>query len=182
MGVLYAAYIVMAQKDLKYIIVTEYLNHRSHHHIILNTQDVELITKTWGKGRVRIVALDETGQYKKLGEYLIKETTKTIRDPESVHKRRYTASRNLIRPIIKREIVSATELSEDPKPIPGYYIPQDMIRRYEHPITGVEHLEYYMVADGKPRKYKVWPRGQAVPGTEHFRPEPEEQEELDLET
>jgi hypothetical protein len=169
-------------EDLKYIVVTEYLNRRIHHHIIVNTQDVSLITKTWGKGRVKIVALDETGQYKKLGEYLIKETTKTIRDPESMHKRRYTASRNLVRPVIKREIVNAQELSEDPKPIPGYYIPKDMVRRYEHPVTGVEHLEYYMVAEGEPRKYKVWPRGQAVPGTEHFRPDPEEQEELDLET
>lgn len=167
-------------KELKYIVVTEYLNHRIHHHIIMNTQDVPMVSKAWDKGYVRMTALDDTGNYKQLGEYLIKETTKTFRDPDSVHKRRYTASRNLARPVIKREIVNAAALSEDPKPIPGYYVPKDLVRRYEHPITGIEHLEYYMIAIDEPRKYKVWPRGTAVPGREHFRADIEEQEAFDI--
>lgn len=162
-------------KDLKYIVVTEYLNKRIHHHIIMNTQDAALVTKMWKEGYVRMTVLDPSGNYKQLGEYLVKETTKTFRDPDSVHKRRYTASRNLVRPVIKREIVDATELSDDPKPIKGYYIPKDLVRRFEHPVTGVEHIEYYMIALDEPRRYKVWPRGKAISWTEPFRAEIEEQ-------
>ena len=169
-------------ENLKYIVVTEYMNKRIHHHIIINTQDVAMVAKLWKAGYVRMTALDPSGQYKQLSEYLIKETTKTIRDPESIHKRRYTASRNLRRPVMKREIVSATELSEDPKPIPGYCIQKDTVRRFEHPVTGIEHLEYYMAAIDEPRRYKVWPRGITVPGGEHFSADIEEQEELDIET
>lgn len=156
-------------EELKYIAVTEYRNKRIHHHIIMNTQDAAIVGKAWREGFVRMTALDDSGQYKKLGEYLIKETTKTFRREDSAHKRRYTASRNLVRPVIKREEVDAGELSEDPKPIPGYYIPKETVRRFEHPVTGIEHIEFYMVALGDPRRYRVWPRGVAVPGREHFR-------------
>lgn len=128
-----------------------------------------------------MTAMDDSGSYKALSEYLIKETSKTFRDSDSVHKRRYTASRNLVRPVIKREAVDAQELLDDPKPIAGYYIPKETVRRFEHPVTGVEHVEYYMVALHEPRKYKVWPRGIAVPGTEHFRTD-EVQEVICFET
>lgn len=167
-------------QELKYIVVTEYQNKRIHHHIILNTQDVSMVNKAWREGFVRMTAMDDSGSYKDLGEYLIKETSKTFREPDSVHKRRYTASRNLVRPVIKREAVDAQELLDDPMPIPGYYIPKDSVRRYEHPVTGIEHLEYFMVALAQPRKYRVWPRGTAVPWTEHFRADIEEQEEINF--
>ena len=65
-------------------------------------------------------------------------------------------------PIIKREPVNAYLLFEDPQPIKGYYIDKDSIRRYEHPVTGIEYLEYTEIAIDEPRKYKVWPRGKRV--------------------
>lgn len=168
-------------KELKYVVVTEYENKRIHHHIVINSQDVALITKLWGKGIVRITALKKEGDYYKLAEYLIKETEKTFRDPDSQHRQRYSRSRNLIMPVTKRDETTLKELEEEPEPISGYYIPKDRVRRYEHPVTGLEHLEYVEIALGAPRKYKQWPRGKVVSTKEYYRAtEIEEQEEIEL--
>jgi len=148
--------------ELKYIAVTEYENHRIHHHLVINTVNVKAANDLWSKGWIKMSALDKTGNYCRLASYLIKETQKTFRTEESAHKRRYSTSRNLVKPIVKREFVSGAELFDDPKPMPGYYIDQDSVRRYEHPFTKVEHLEYVEIALDTPRKYKVWPRGKKV--------------------
>ena len=149
-------------KKIKWVAVTEYNNHRIHHHIIINTANAELVNEKWGKGWVRTSMLDNSGDYKKLANYLIKETQKTFREEDCPVQRRYACSRNLEMPIIKREPVNAYLLFEDPQPIKGYYIDKDSIRRYEHPVTGIEYLEYTEIAIDEPRKYKVWPRGKRV--------------------
>lgn len=155
---------------VKYITVTEYEHTRIHHHIVLSKMDIGIITEAWKKkGYVHQTSLDDTGEYQKLAEYLIKETSKTFREPGSVNKRRYACSNNLFRPIVKREEVSMKEMFEEPEPIKGYYIPKDSIRRYPHPVTGIEHIEYLMVAIDKPRKNKVWNRGKRVSAREYFR-------------
>lgn len=166
--------------DLKYIAVTEWEHTRIHHHMVVSECSIDLIESLWWDlGYVKIGFLDNTGDYTRLAEYLIKETTKTFRMADSCYKRRYSCSANLIRPVVKREEISITELFEDPEPIPGYYIPKDSVRRYEHPVTGIEHLEYIMVALGEPRKYKSWPRGKKVKRPEYFRPNYiEDQEDL----
>lgn len=167
-----------AEKELKYIVVTEYENKRIHHHMVVNSQDVEMVTQLWGRGSVHFTALREEGDFHDLAEYLIKETTKTFRDPDSQHKHRYARSKNLAMPVTKRQEVSLSTLDEEPEPIKGYYIPKDRVRRYEHPVTGLEHLEYVEVALGAPRAFKVWPRGEIVDPREYYRANViEEQEE-----
>lgn len=168
-------------KELKYVQVTEYLNHRIHHHIVINTIDLATVNETWNKGFVKSTLLDSTGNYRELAEYLIKETNKTFCDPESQHHRRYSASRNLTRPVIKREYVSASELNDDAEPIKGYYIPKDQDRFYAHPVTGIMHHEYCMVAMGDPRKYKIWRGGKVVSAREYYRADfIEEQQYFDM--
>lgn len=163
--------------ELKYIVVTEFVNKRIHHHLIINTQDTALLTKLWKEGYVNMKALDESGDYAKLASYFIKESRHTFRYEGSQHKRRYSHSRNLIKPKVKRQEVSEKLLWEDPKPIDGYYIPKDSVRRYEHPVTGLEYLEYRMVALGRPRRYKVWPKGKTVSSRESFTVDYREEQE-----
>lgn len=164
--------------DLKYVAVTEWKHTRIHHHMVLSGCTLDQIDDAWqDKGFVKAVLLDNTGEYSQLADYLIKETTRTFRQEESCYKRRYSCSGNLVRPVVKKEEINISDLFEDPEPIPGYYIPKDSIRRYEHPVTGIEHLEYVMVALGEPRKYKSWPRGKKVKSTEYFRPNYEESQE-----
>ena len=155
--------------ELKYIAVTEYEHTRIHHHIVINNFDINTINELWTKGFVKFSALDDTGNYTALAEYLIKETTKTFREEDSLYKRRYSCSANLTKPVVKKEEVDPSELWDDPDPIEGYYIPEEYVRRFEHPVTGLEHLEYLMVAADKPRKYKTWPRGKTVSGKEYYK-------------
>lgn len=165
-------------KELKYIVTTEWLNKRIHHHMVVNTLDIEMISDCWGKGFVRSTRLSATGNYKKLAEYFIKEMKKSA---AAGIKRRYAASRNLFRPVIKRQEATLRELmDEDPKPIDGYYIDRESFRRFRHPVTGLDHLEYYMIASADPRRYKVWPRGTAVSGREHFVWDPPDEQQVIL--
>ncbi len=166
-------------KELKAICVTEYENKRPHHHIVLNTNDMDMITECWRKGFVHSTQLDESGNYNKLAEYLIKETTRTFRNEDAIHKKRYTRVGRLITPVTTEHDSSYEELIEDPKPIAGYYIPEDCKRRFEHPVTGLEHQEYIQVAKSEPRRFKKWPKGKVVSTREKYKPDYFE-EQLDL--
>lgn len=157
------------KKELKYVAVTEYKHTRIHHHMVINISDVELLSDAWEHGLIKIALLDKSGNYGKLAEYLLKETQKTFREEDCPNKRRYSSSNNLIKPVVKSEYVSIEQLFADPKAITGYYISEENIRRYEHPVTHLEHLEYIMIAINEPRKYKVWPRGKVVSDTEYFK-------------
>lgn len=165
-------------KELKYVAVTEYENKRIHHHIVINHFDIVKIAEIWGKGFVEPTVLDDSGDYKDLAEYLIKETQKTFRKEGSMYKRRYAASQSLTRPVIKSEEVDASKLFEDPRPISGYSVIEETVRRFEHPVTGLEHIEYFMVAVDEPRRYKKWPRGKTVSGNERFEYFEEEQQDM----
>lgn len=95
--------------ELKYIHVVEYLNRRPHDHYIINKVDgidIGLIQKIWGKGLVRFTPLEDGGYYRKLSDYLIKETSKTFNSSERVYAKRWTASRNLIKPEKHIEVVT----------------------------------------------------------------------------
>ena len=165
--------------DVKMLYVTEYLNKRPHHHVLIDTLDVDLIQKVWGYGRARLSVTEPSGEYKKLGNYLTKETSKTFRMSGSLSAQRYGHTRNLIVPVTKREETTIGELESDPEPIPGYYIDKESIRRYDHPVTGLPCLEYTMVAISEPRKYKTWPRGKRAPRGERFKIEEwNEQEDM----
>lgn len=136
--------------DLKYINVTEYQNKAIHHHLLINHiegQDVsKMVRRLWKFGRPDFKYLDDTGQYKDLAAYLIKETSKTFKENDGGHKQRYSCSRNLIMPTPKTEIIKkAQRWLADPKPIKGYYIDKDTIYNGIDPFTGREYQKYTMV-------------------------------------
>lgn len=157
-------------EELRYVHVIECEHTRLHHHMVINTSDIKLVEETWGHGLIKASVLDSSGEYSKLAAYLLKETQKTFRTGENPYKKRYTASRNIIRPVISVVEIDPEELSEDPAPLKGYYIPKELCRRFKHPVTEIEHLEYTMVALGKPIEYKVWPFGEIISGREYYKP------------
>lgn len=159
--------------ELKALYATEYENHRIHHHIVLNTCDIEMVDRIWGKGFVHITRLEDSGDYHDLAEYLVKETEKTFRQEDAVNRQRYGHTRNLIMPVTKREEISLKDLSDEPKPIKGYYVPKDRVRTFQHPVTGLTHREWIELPlwDHTKRRYKVWPRGKKVKLEERYRPD-----------
>lgn len=150
------------EKELYYIAVTEYESHRIHHHIVMSYIDEQVIYEQWMHGYVKFSTLDRSRNYRRLAEYLIKETQKTFRDPSNATKRRWSGSRNLKRPVVKREMVSMKQLFDDPKPLKGYEIDQDTIRRFEHPCTRLEHLEYMMVSTDPVPRIRTWRKGKII--------------------
>ena len=153
----------------RWIEVTEYKHTRIHHHMVVSYIDPRIIEKQWKHGHVRSVSLDKTRNYRKLAEYFIKETTKTMREPGNETKRRWRASRNLVRPIIKRERIAPIDMTKAPKALKGYEIVEETVHRFEHPFTGIEHLEYMMLSTDPVPRIKTWRKGQIVERDETFR-------------
>lgn len=136
--------------ELKYIHVTEYKNKSIHHHLLINHvdgQDVaKMVRQAWKFGRPAFKFLDDTGQYKKLAAYFIKETSKTFRENNGGHKQRYSCSRNLIIPVPKTEIIrTAKKWLEEPKPIKGYYIDKETVYNGIDPFNGRKYQKYTMI-------------------------------------
>jgi len=156
------AYYKKQGKEFHWVAVTEYENKRIHHHIVCSRADVEVIEKYWSKGWVNVKLLDDSGNYIKLAEYLIKETDKTFREDDSPNKTRYRRSRNMKLPEAQREEVSDKVLREGPEAVKGYYVDQDTVHTYDHAILGVECMQYIMVSLDPVPRLKRWYRGQRV--------------------
>lgn len=157
-----------AHKEFKWVVTTEYVGKRIHHHFITNAP-LDIIRSKWGNGKVLPRPFDDQKNYYKLAEYIIKETAGSFRESDSPFGLRYSHSRNLVIPEVKVEVVSEANLSNDPKPLKGYYIDQDTVRRYEHPITGLEHIEYMMIAIDEEPRIKKYYRGKRKTREENYK-------------
>jgi len=138
-------------EELRYIIVTEYKNKAIHHHLIVNVVDsvpIKEFDRLWKNGRTRFAYLDNTGQYAALASYLIKETRATFREQGSPSRKRWNASRNLKKPIIKKKIIQAKEWKKDPEPLKGYLLEVDTMKEGIHDVTGWPYQFYSMVRIG----------------------------------
>src|SRR5699024_2368551 len=94
-------------KEMRYITVTEYKNRRIHHHLVMENVPIKDLYTMWPHGRPKVFPLDDSGDYRELAEYLIKETAKTFAEEGSPYKKRWNQSKNLRAPKIKKEVVSA---------------------------------------------------------------------------
>ena len=70
---------------------------------------------------------------------------------------------------MKREIIQPKAMYEKPRALKGYQIDEDTVRRYEHPFTGIEHLEYMMVSTDPVPRIKKWRKGETVERLETYR-------------
>lgn len=162
-------------RSLRWIAATEYKHKRIHHHFVCSKTDLDIVRKLWPHGWIKPVALDESGNYIRLAEYLIKETEKTFREDDSPNKQRYRRSRNMPVPESQRETVSERVVKGGPKEPEGYYIDQDTVHTYDHAILGVECLQYIAVSETPEPRLKRWYRGKRVP-LERERKVPEEKQ------
>lgn len=112
--------------ELLYVAVTEYGKRGQvlHHHIAVNKFDIQVLNNKWGKGFVRATVLEQSGQYKELAEYMIKETRNisSKKKQELYGKKRWMPSRNLKEPKITKKVVKANSWRADPKPKKKYYL------------------------------------------------------------
>lgn len=127
-----------AERELKYIYVTERetvkRKVRIHHHIILSAGDFDTIEKLWTLGGVTVRRLDATQGFRELANYLSKDPTLGRNG-----NKRWTGSRNLKKPEIRKYIISGKRIARTPK---GYIklFEQD----YVSDTTGLIHVERYI--------------------------------------
>ena len=133
--------------ELKYIVVTEWQGKRIHHHIVINgiAETPKLLKKHWPYGRPDMKLLDESGDYAMLADYLVKETEKSFRDPESQRKQRYTCSRNLINPEPERKKIKAKSFRKTPKPPKGYAIVDGSLVSGVSEVSGYKYQYYKLI-------------------------------------
>lgn len=94
-----------------------------HYHMVINKIDTEILTNVWRKitgARVHIEHL--YGNFKKLANYLVKNSQETFYSNDKIHQKRYCTSHELQRPIITREIIRSIKWNVNPKPIKGYIL------------------------------------------------------------
>lgn len=167
-------YFKKREETLKWIMVTEYENKRIHHHMILSRMDTYDLDQIWTAGKARPTHLDGSGDYRKLASYLIKETDKTFRKPDTFSKQRFSCSRTVKTPDKKVEEVDAAQLIKDPKPVKGYYIDKNSIYHGVNPVTGIPYLEYVMISEKQIPRLSIWPRGKRRKYREKYYNGPEE--------
>lgn len=166
-------------KELKFVAVTEYENHRIHHHLVINFIPAEILVEQWKAGHVRLTALDQSRNYTMLAKYLIKETRKTFRKADNMTKCRYRCSRNMVHPVVMRQEVKLSSIMEEPKAFKGYILDEDSVRRFENPCTHIPHLEYMMVSNDPVPRLKKWRAGTVVKKQETYQ-RAEELKQLEL--
>lgn len=129
-----------AGQELKYIVVTEYMNKAIHHHLVLKDlpdgTGGKLASRTWTGGGAHCKYLYENGQYELLASYLIKETNKNFHEPDNPAKCRYSCSRNLIEPKKETKEMKRDDWPDEPRIPKGYCLDKQSL------FNGVNKLGY----------------------------------------
>lgn len=148
-----------AGEPYKFIYRVEIGKHGGIHiHILINRMAPEhatdiLIAKHWKPGRVHFENLHETGGYKDLGKYIVKQPDEETWKQMSLFRKeeqkiliRYSSSRNLIRPEPERKDYKHRTvrkiIEEGPKPTKGYYIDKESVYCGVNRYTGMSYLQY----------------------------------------
>ena len=155
-------------EELKWISATEFKNKRIHHHLIMNYMDPGEVDKMWKAGHTRPTFFDNSGDYRRLASYLIKETDKTFREPGAFSKQRFSCSQNLITPDAKVEKISGAALFKEPKPFKGYIIDRDSVYKGVNPVTNIPFLEYTMISITPEPRLKRWNKGKRIKSKEKY--------------
>lgn len=132
--------------ELKYILVTA-IGERGaiHHHVILSGVDLKDLRGLWPYGGIHAVPLYSNREYSGLALYLIEQESKGPTGQRGIIGRRWSGSRNLIRPEPQIREVDADTWQEPPEPEKGYVIDIPSIEAGTSPVTGIPYLFYRMI-------------------------------------
>lgn len=133
-------------KDMKYIYVFEVGERGARHtHMVVNGLDLKELQDCWKFGRITCTPLDRSGDYKRLASYLMKYSDKTFRNVGTVMKTRYSRSRNLRLPVIRKtKVKKADTFKKSPIVKKGYEVVSDSVELGAD-IFGYAFLKYTMV-------------------------------------
>ena len=164
---------------LKYIHVMEVGEKGArHHHLIISHIDSRIIQACWGGlGRVLISPLDGSGQYRKLAEYLVKYSNRTVGTDAALMGKRWSCSRNLTRPEPERTVVSERKFFRSEAKVPAalagkYYVDQETVEKGVYG-DGYGYFRYTLVeygtGNGAGRENRLMGRRQGAGGRRPVR-------------
>ncbi len=124
--------------EFKFVYVFEIGERSSRHiHIVQNQIDMNEVRLCWPHGYITCTPLDNSGDYRRLANYLVKYSDKTFRNVGALMGKRYSCSRNLAEPIIKRRIIKRSSTFKDEiTPMKGYFVDVDSVE------SGVDFFGY----------------------------------------
>lgn len=133
-------------REMKYVYVIEVGEKSSRHiHFVLNGISLKLIQDCWCFARITCTPLDKSGDYRRLANYLMKYSDKTFRNVGAAMKTRYSRSRNLLLPKIKKTLVKKADTYRKlPTARKGYELIADSIE-YGTDVFGYAFMKYSMV-------------------------------------
>lgn len=120
----------------------------THWHMIVNDMHAgedstaKLIRRLWIWGRPYFSPLDDSGDYSKLAEYIVKESSKRIEREKTVEKLSYMSSRNLIRPVEKTEPVRAKSWRKKPHVPSGWELVPGTLVNGINKFNGLPYQHY----------------------------------------
>lgn len=128
-------------EEFKYIYVFEIGEKGSRHtHVVMNHIDLRCVQKYWPYSRITCTPLDSSGSYWKLANYLMKYSDKTFRTVGALMGKRYSRSRNLRLPKIRKRVIKKASTYRDVATAKkGYFIDIDTIE------SGVDAFGYSFI-------------------------------------
>lgn len=135
--------------ELKYVYVKEIGPKGSRHiHMVMSKCDTDILRKCWPHGGIHVDPLISKGQYGKIAAYFAKYAAKTEDTEGQLIGKRWYGSRNLTKPKITKQVISANKFRKEAKAIPGYYIDGDSVRSGISQLTGYEYFTYTLIRAG----------------------------------
>lgn len=133
-------------RELRYIYVKEVGPRGGRHvHLMISKCDTDVLRKCWPYGGIHVDPLISGGQYRKIAEYFLKYASRTEKTEGSIIGKRWYASRNLIRPEVKKRIVSANKFRKKVKEVEGYFLEKDSMNSGISELTGFEYFSYTLI-------------------------------------
>lgn len=119
----------------------------AHIHMVLSPIDARKLRDIWSHGWTTMKPMERSGQYRRLAEYFIKYFQKTRETNEQIQKKSYNPSKNLLRPVPKKQKMKGNQFSKEIKVPAGWYLDKDSLREG---ITadGYEFIYYTLIKEG----------------------------------
>lgn len=142
-------------ENYKWVMTTEYIGQKLHHHMIITEIPKDIIKRCWPHGYIFFSNLWENPNRKKLASYLLKQASKLYQNENKIFKRRYNCSRNIEIPEPTEKVIKQEPDKELIEPEKGYYIDGE-VEEFEHVITRLTCREYVEVSNDKDTKIKCY--------------------------
>ena len=147
---------------LKYIIAYGYGKRGAPHlHLIVSGIDPRKIARLWHRGSIYAVNLYDNREYSGLAWYLHNQSRIDPATGQEMTGRRWSGSRNLVRPQPQVEEGSAKRWREPPQSVKGYIIDPDSIDAGTSPVSGMPYL-FYRLLRLPPNPHAMTPDGRLL--------------------